>query len=512
MSGFLGQVSGTIGQISGTIGAVSNLANSVGSLFGGFSAGGYAIPTGLGPWADGLQTASWRGIPFAVRSSQIRRGRRIAVHEYPFSDIVWVEDLGRGTRTITFSGFLIGDDVFQQRDAMAAASDEVAGAGYLVHPSLGAVQATLTEFSAGERADLGRVVEIEFCFIQSGQDQPVYPAMIVSTQAVVMTAASNSLLATAADFVNDVSSAVAMGVAVVQGAVGTVMGVVSAVVGTVQAAAMLAENVIALPSMIVGTILGGVAQVVGLAYDAAISIGAVAGLVGNFGRYSCSGLTSLLPPTATVSSQIDALATNRAAVVSAMGAALSTTINAPLTLPAAIQTAIAALQTSIPAPGDQIRLLSVLAGYQATVQPNTAPIGAAIATTQIAIASLVRRTACAALATASANYLPTSYQDALATMNNVTTLLDAEALVAADAGDTGTYLAMRSLRSAVAQDLLTRAAGLPSLITITTAVPMPSLALAYELYGDASRSDDLIARADPIAPLFMPTSFQALSS
>ena len=68
----------------------------IGHLVGG-------VAGGLGPWVDALQPASWRGAPFAVRTSQIRRGRRIAVHEHPFRDDVWAGDLGRGTRASTWS-------------------------------------------------------------------------------------------------------------------------------------------------------------------------------------------------------------------------------------------------------------------------------------------------------------------------------------------------------------------------------------------------------------------------
>jgi len=41
---------------------------------------------------------------------------------------------------------------------------------------------------------------------------------------------------------------------------------------------------------------------------------------------------------------------------------------------------------------------------------------------------------------------------------------------------------------------------------------MPALAIAYRLYADATRADDLIARVDPPNPNFMPTRFEALSS
>lgn len=143
---------------------------------------------------------------------------------------------------------------------------------------------------------------------------------------------------------------------------------------------------------------------------------------------------------------------------------------------------------------------------------SAAPLVEATATVQAATAALIQRTALISLAGATSAYQPTSYQDAIAMVDLVAPLFDAAALAAADVGDTASYLALNALRAAVVADLLARGAQLPQLITVTTPLPLPSLTLAYELYADATRSDDLIQRADPIAPLFMPTNFQALAS
>ena len=67
------------------------------------------------------------------------------------------------------------------------------------------------------------------------------------------------------------------------------------------------------------------------------------------------------------------------------------------------------------------------------------------------------------------------------------------------------------MRAAAVDLLTTLGALLPRLVTITTPAPMPALALAYALYGDTTRVDDLIARADPPHPAWMPTAFKALS-
>jgi len=170
-----------------------------------------------------------------------------------------------------------------------------------------------------------------------------------------------------------------------------------------------------------------------------------------------------------------------------------------------------ALRVSANDPADQIRLMVSLAGFAPAVPMGTAGIGAAMATAAGCTAALCRRAALISLANACAAYQPSSFDDAEALKAQVTTLFDGEVTIAADAGDCATYEMLLRLEAAVAQDLDARGSQLPALMTVTTAVPLPAPVLAYQLYGDATRADDLIARADPPHPAFLPTTLQALS-
>jgi prophage DNA circulation protein len=159
----------------------------------------------LGPWAANLQAASWRGIPFQVTESTVIRGRRNTLHEYPYRDTVWVEDLGRGTRRYAFRGFLVGDDVFAQRQALLAAN-ETAGTGVLVHPSLGSITVSLTQFASSESAQRGRVVDLNFEFVENA-GIVLFPTAAASTQQQTSTAANNSLSAVTSDFTGQLADA-----------------------------------------------------------------------------------------------------------------------------------------------------------------------------------------------------------------------------------------------------------------------------------------------------------------
>lgn len=111
--------------------------------------------------------ASWRGIEFGIWDTEGSFGRATALHEYPFRDAVWVEDLGRGTRRLGLIGFGVGDDVAAiEREMIEAAEEE--GPGQLVHPTLGLLKASLVEFRSRIRHDLHRVVEFHFLFIEDG--------------------------------------------------------------------------------------------------------------------------------------------------------------------------------------------------------------------------------------------------------------------------------------------------------------------------------------------------------
>lgn len=481
MSGIMSAVSSASNVVSGISGTATGISKLSGAL-GDVLSGNYAAAlSGLGPWANGMQVASWRGLQFAVRQSTIRKGRRFAEHVYPYRDAIWEEDIGRGIRRYSFQAFLVGDNVLAQSAAMQAAVETV-GTGTLVHPTLGSLTCAVTEFVAQQNAERGRVIDLNFTFTESAA--PLTPALVNSTQKGVLAQITSTLSAIATDFQSDIVAPLEEGAAVVESAVSTVFMWTN-----------IAESLVG---------------------DASLIFNSVSGLVGNNGIYSSGGLTVQQPLTATASSLLAASTTNRTAlqgaVVEAGAQASSMTSASTSSFAAAVASVPAALVAAAVSPDDQIRLLMSLSVFSPPAIVTTAPIGAAMAQVQTAVASLARRSAITSLALACSNFQPSSSQAALELVVEVTELLDAEITIAADVGDLLSYSALRALRAAVSQDLISRAAQLPSQITITTNAPQPSLQIAYRLYRDASRSDDLIARTDPINPAFMPVSFVALSA
>ena len=232
-------------------------------------------------------------------------GRRIALHEYPYRDDVFVEDLGLGVRAFTLRAFIVGDDVYSQRDALKAAS-EIPGPGLLVHPSLGSLNVSLIPpFTMRETAENGRVVELEFTFIQTAQ--PLYPTAVGSTQATVSTTADSALGSIGTDFTNTIGPALANGAEVVE------KGAVTTGIWTANAES--------------------------LSGSASLLVHAVAGLQGNYGRYSNGALGVPQDATATVATLLASVTTARTAVVVA-GAAANGLASGPLNIFAALKVGV----------------------------------------------------------------------------------------------------------------------------------------------------------------------------
>ncbi len=297
MSGFLNgvaQVGQGLNRVTQAAAGIAGLARGVGNLLGGGSGlYGAGINPAAGAWLAQLQPAAWRGLAFAVRDSEVQRGRRTAVHEYPFRDDVWVEDLGRAMRRVSFSGFVVGDDCYQQEQALLAASEQ-AGPGILVHPSLGSLSVSLVErMRSRQRADLGRVVELTFDAVETGLS--IYPDGSTSTADVVDDDADDADDACGSDFGADVLRSVAYGASVVQAGVRTAQSFVG--------------------------------QVQQLAGDARLVTSAVAGLVPpagtTYGRYAGGARGTALSGLGTVQQALSAATAARSAVTRASASAVN---------------------------------------------------------------------------------------------------------------------------------------------------------------------------------------------
>lgn len=226
-------------------------------------------------WFEQLQPGSWRGVPFVMDTMTTAAGRRLAVHEYPYRDEVWAEDLGKLPRRFALVGFLVGDDVYQQRDAMLAACEQE-GPGPLVHPTMGPMTCVLMSFSVADRREHGRVVEFTAEFVLAGD--LLTPAIELATGQAVNDAVESVRAATGFDMNANY------------------------VRGTLQAVPLTAQfSVLATAAV----------------EDPTRALNAVRGMPGLYGRFAGGNLALPLPASSTVASLMAAATVQRTGVYNA---------------------------------------------------------------------------------------------------------------------------------------------------------------------------------------------------
>lgn len=115
-----------------------------------------------------LRSATFCGVPFEVRSSDVTVGRRVTVFEYPQRDIPFTEDLGRAARYITIAAFVTGDDYVEKMNALVEKL-ETKGSGELIHPWLGKMEVTPTSTSQISYTARLRIAEVTITFVESGK-------------------------------------------------------------------------------------------------------------------------------------------------------------------------------------------------------------------------------------------------------------------------------------------------------------------------------------------------------
>ncbi|QJD91808.1 multidrug DMT transporter [Duganella dendranthematis] len=508
------QLTGGAQSLANAVSSGQNITNRLASDVGAGGGGD------SGSWMSKLRPASFRGVPFKVLEGQLKFGRRSVIHEYPFRDTVWVEDLGRAARRIAFTGYIFGDDVIAQRDQLMKVCEEVGAVegGELVHPTLGRITVSLADgVGCAERWDRGRVFELAFSFVEQGKR--IFPNSTVDTQSAVSTAAEKAKAAAKANLISTAAGALKSGLSVVGQATSAVSSWARSAQRLVNDATNLYHFVQTMP--------------------------------GEFGRMFGSNATRSSGAATTVDSLVAQGAANRAkvavaasklsstagalAAVSGVAAPSSvTSANASSAVPPAVSTAlsayvdavhalVAAVAAAAPSPPDALRLLAGLTAAAPAVpaslgkpvypvSPVAPPTSAQAAALMAgATADLFRRAGVIELAKASASYKPSSSDDAVAVRQQVTQLLDDEMQVAADQGQDDSYQALHVVRTAVVQDLAARAADLASMVQVATPHSVPALFLAQRLYRDAARADQLIAEANPIHPAFMPPTFKALA-
>ncbi len=408
-------------------------------------------------WEGKLREASFRGVPFFVEAGGLTAGRRLQVHEYPQRDNPYPEDMGRAARDITITAFLVGENALSDGERLLQAL-EASGAGTLVHPWMGQMQVVAQPSRMSQGRDSNGVVQIEFSFVEAGA--LAFPSGGISTSSISKLQGGLLQDASTKDFLKTFG---------VDGYPSFVSDdALTSLESSLDAAG---GNFSYLPGFSgnLNSILADLGGLVGIPSTLVTRV---------FSLFSGNEPKVVTPPASnrTLSTVVSSTAANTAST-SAQTQASYRYIN----------TLVAA--TSNP----------VLAA-QPTPDPTLAPSRQQVKNNANAVSAIARQALLVEAVKVSSTLPAHVFDDVIAVRNNLTSALDAETLTASD----DLYPVLTNTRVAVHKDLTRRAQDAARLRNIQLPDTTPSLALAYDLYEDAGRAQEIVDRNKVIHPGFTP--------
>jgi len=92
------------------------------------------------PWRQQIQQSSFRGVDFEIDTATMQFGRRGPIHQFPFKDVPFAEDVGRQARVFRVNAYVDGDNYLDRRDALLKAIENFDVPGTLIMPTFGTIR------------------------------------------------------------------------------------------------------------------------------------------------------------------------------------------------------------------------------------------------------------------------------------------------------------------------------------------------------------------------------------
>jgi len=135
-------------------------------------------------WREEIKPASFRGIAFYVDTSEVKFGRRNVLHEYPYKDVPYVEDVGQKAKEINFTAYFLGDNYIQERNRLVSLISRSKSEGTLIHPTLGTITVKPTDqCSISDNGRQGGKGSINLSFVEAGEN--TFPSIRTNTDTAV---------------------------------------------------------------------------------------------------------------------------------------------------------------------------------------------------------------------------------------------------------------------------------------------------------------------------------------
>jgi prophage DNA circulation protein len=415
-------------------------------------------------WLKTLWPASYKGVPFFFDSDDEEGGRGLVIHKFPNRDDPFVEDLGEEPRFYSGVGYVHGDNA----DTLAASLKETlasAGPGTLVVPYFGPVTVRCQTFKRStEREKLGYVA-FEMKFVRDG-----------ALNALISVEFSQ---ASAYQAIDRLGAAIASLFPVALSTFTEPDHVVAAAADQIAAGAATLD-------------------VIRQSY-------AVDPVVSAKARDEIANIIAAIPSAISADAKPQLASTP------------PSTTSAPLTagdLAQSVFTVTREVIGAISQPASAKRAsLSIVSAF--TYTPPATPILAVsaqlAADNQVAAMAVVRLAAMAAYADSVLRMTFKSRPDGVSARGEVAERFENELYNTTGAENAALYVALEDLRGSVIDYLSRLINDLAPIITVDTARSRPSLDMAWILYADPTRADELAQRNAVRHPSIMPKHFTALA-
>lgn len=429
--------------------------------------------------------ASFRGVSFWVESSDLSVGRRTVTHQYPQRDEPFTEDLGRAAREYRFSAFVLGDDYIEQAKKLREALEKP-GAATLVHPEFGEIQVVAQPGAAMSFSQSMRRVNFSLAFVEAGLN--AFPTPEGASQQASRAAADKVSEAAAESFedsltLDDIEDFVEDALS------GDLLDALD-IISNSEIAKVLdfADRVSDLANDAISLVRGG-PKAFASKLMGALGLSRLATTVAGWqrvGKSLCALADDLRgdddePVYSTVKPRsAEVIESNRKAVYSLCRQAVLVQAVGVSTLIGTDVDSTVASSSILPDDGE-----TVVDAESGATRVGTVTSSGSFSTS------------------------PTiSYDEMLEARERIVGRLEEEML---DVEDDAVFMALREAATAVSKDLSSRAEEQARLYDYDAGAVLPSCVTAMELYGDATRAQEIVVRNGVTNPLFCPNVLKVLN-
>lgn len=417
--------------------------------------------------------ASFKGVPFYVQTSDVSAGRRTVTHEYPQRDEPFTEDLGRSARYYRFDAFVLGNDFTDQAESLRDAI-ESPGAGTLVHPEFGELQVMAVGGATVSFSQSKRMARFSLEFVEAGLN--AFPQADSATQTLSRMSA-DSLISEAIDYFSNAIE---------------ITGIEEYVNATLEGD--LLDMIGVISSSEIAQVLGFADRVADLANDAISIVGTDPRQFAEkfMGAIGLSGLATTAAGWQRAASRLNTLIDN-----------LHGEHEEPTYTDVKPQSSIT-IENNRAAVYTMARI-----GIGAQLVGVTTLVGTQLDTTVQSTDVMTEDGTDVEQENGSSSAPTVSYNEMMQTRQIVVDTLEDEMLN--EDIDDELYMTLRESATAVSKDLASRAQSLGQLYDYDAGTVLPASVIAMELYGDATRSEEICIRNSVRNPGFCPNVVKVLN-